>query len=99
MKNIFTFFLLVCWATSAFAQESMVTGRVTGAADGMGLPGVSVIVKETTTGTATDADGNYQIRVPNNNAVLVFRFLGYETREVQVGNQSVINVSLGTDTK
>lgn len=99
MKKIFTFLLLVCWVTSAFAQESIVTGRVTGAADGMPLPGVSVIVKATTIGTSTDADGNYQIRVPGNNAVLVFRFLGYENREVQVGNQSVINVSLNTDTK
>ncbi|WP_162053355.1 SusC/RagA family TonB-linked outer membrane protein [Pontibacter pamirensis] len=99
MKKIFTFLLLVCWVTSAFAQESVITGRVTGAADGIGLPGVSVIVKETTRGTATDAEGNYQIRVPDNNAVLVFRFLGYKTQEVPVGNQSVINVSLETDSE
>lgn len=99
MKKIFTFLLLVCWATGAFAQESMVTGTVTGAADGLPLPGVSVIVKGTTTGTSTDANGDYQIRVPGNDAVLVFRFLGYENKEVTVGNQSVIDVSLSTDTK
>ena len=99
MKKIYSFLLLVCWVTSAFAQESIVTGRVTGAADGIPLPGVSVIVKETTTGATTDADGQYQVRVPGNNAVLVFRFLGYESKEVRVGNQSVINVSLATDSK
>ncbi|GAB3533953.1 SusC/RagA family TonB-linked outer membrane protein [Pontibacter brevis] len=99
MRTVYTFLLLLCWTTCALAQGSIVTGRVTGAAEGTGLPGVSVIVKGTTTGTATDAEGNYQIRVPDNNAVLVFRFLGYETKEVPVGNQSVVNVTLGTDTK
>ncbi|MFD3000640.1 SusC/RagA family TonB-linked outer membrane protein [Pontibacter toksunensis] len=99
MKKIYTFLLLVCWVTTAFAQESIITGRVTGAADGIPLPGVSVTVKETTTGATTDADGNYQIRVPNNDAVLVFRYLGYENKEVMVGNQSVINVSLATDSR
>lgn len=91
--------LLVFWGTSAFAQESTVTGRVTGADQGIALPGVSVLVKGTTTGTITDINGDYSIQVPGNDAVLVFRFLGYDTREVKVGNQSVINVSLRTDTK
>jgi TonB-linked SusC/RagA family outer membrane protein len=99
MKKIFTFLLLVCWVTSAFAQGSTVTGRVTSSDDGTGLPGVSVLVKGTTTGTTTDANGDYQIAIPGSDAVLVFRFLGYETREVPVGNQSVVNISLGTDTK
>lgn len=101
MRNSFTliFLLLVCWATSASAQGTLVSGNVTGAEEGMALPGVSVIVKGTTTGTSTDASGNYQIRVPDNNAVLVFRFLGYQPREVTVGSQSVINVSLGTDSE
>jgi len=99
MRKIFTFLLLVCWAASAFAQGATVTGRVTGAVDGTALPGVSVVVKGTTAGTATDANGEYQLNVPGNDAVLVFRFLGYETKEMQVGSQSVVNVSLGTDTK
>lgn len=99
MKKIFTFLLMVCWAACAEAQESVVTGTVTGAADGIPLPGVSVIVQGTTTGTATDANGEYQIRVPGNDAVLVFRFLGYENQRVPVGNQSVIDVSLSTDSE
>ncbi|MCX2741604.1 SusC/RagA family TonB-linked outer membrane protein [Pontibacter anaerobius] len=102
MKNSFTLLillLLVCWAPDVLAQGSTVSGRVTGAEAGMPLPGVSVTVKGTTTGTTTDAEGNYEITVPGNDAVLVFRFLGYEAHEVQVGNQQQINVTLNTDTQ
>ena len=102
MKNTFTLImllLLTCWCTSALAQQREVSGRVTSADNGSGMPGVSVAVKGTSTGVATDAEGNYQIRVPGDNAVLVFRFLGYQTREVPVGSQSTINVNLATDTK
>ncbi|MDX5422727.1 MAG: SusC/RagA family TonB-linked outer membrane protein [Hymenobacteraceae bacterium] len=102
MRNSFTLIVLlltVCWAPGVLAQDNLVSGRVTGAEAGLGLPGVSVIVKGTTTGTATDANGEYQIRVPDQNATLVFRFLGYETQEVAVGNRSVVNVTLSTDTK
>ncbi|WP_347158361.1 SusC/RagA family TonB-linked outer membrane protein [Pontibacter chitinilyticus] len=101
MRNSFTLLvlLLLCWATSSFAQGTTVSGRVTGAEAGTALPGVSVIVKGTTTGTATDANGSYSLQVPGSDAVLVFRYLGYETKEVPVNNQSVINVTLGSDTK
>ncbi|MFD2513584.1 SusC/RagA family TonB-linked outer membrane protein [Pontibacter locisalis] len=103
MRNNFTFsllLLLLFLATSLYAQDTnVVTGKVTGAEEGMPLPGVSVLVKGTTTGTTTDTNGEFRIQVPGNNAVLVFRYLGYETKEVTVGNQSVINVALGTDTR
>jgi len=58
------------------------------------LPGVNVVVKGTSRGTSTDAQGKYTITVPDANAVLVFSFIGYSTKEVQVGTQSVINVSM-----
>ncbi|PRY14219.1 TonB-linked SusC/RagA family outer membrane protein [Pontibacter ummariensis] len=101
MRKIFTLLLLllVCWVNSALAQGQAVSGKVTAAENGLALPGVSVVVKGTTTGIATDGDGSYQLRVPGSNATLVFRFLGYETREVVVGNQQVINVSLNLDSK
>ncbi|WP_439882103.1 SusC/RagA family TonB-linked outer membrane protein [Pontibacter sp. MBLB2868] len=101
MRKNFTFIilLLLCLTNVALAQENYVTGKVTGAEQGMALPGVSVLVKGTTTGTTTDANGEFRIQVPNTSAVLVFRYLGYETKEVTVGNQSVINVSLNADTK
>ncbi|MBT0810503.1 TonB-dependent receptor [Litoribacter ruber] len=82
---------------SAQAQTRTVTGVVTSADDGESLPGVSVMVKGTSTGTSTDIDGRYSIEV-DENSVLRFSFIGMLTQEKQVGNQSVINVELGTDT-
>ncbi len=80
------------------AQDLTVTGKVTSAEDNTGLPGVNVVVKGTTTGTSTDADGVYRITVPAN-ATLVFSFVGLIAQEVAVGNRSQINVSMVSDTR
>jgi len=74
-------------------QPVTVTGKVTGE-DGNPLPGVNIVVKGTTTGTISDADGNYNIEVEDPDATLVFSFIGYYTREVVVGNQTSINVTM-----
>ncbi|MCD6202314.1 MAG: TonB-dependent receptor [Bacteroidales bacterium] len=76
-----------------YAQEIAVKGKVTDASDGSPIPGVNVVVKGTTIGTVTDAEGNYSLSVQKG-ATLVFSFVGYTTQEVQVNNQTVINVSL-----
>ncbi|MGM9511257.1 TonB-dependent receptor [Larkinella sp. GY13] len=73
--------------------DNTVTGKVTDE-KGDGLPGVSVLVKNTTQGTVTDASGQFRIQVPNPSATLVFSFLGYETREVIAGNQTTVTVQL-----
>jgi len=70
------------------------TGKVTSAEDGQPMPGVSVVLKGTTTGTNTRADGSYSLTVPNEKAVLVFSFIGFEPKEVVAGRQSVLNVTL-----
>lgn len=77
--------------------QKAITGVVRGADDGLPLPGVTVLVKGTTTGVSTEADGSYKIQVPDQGATLVFKFLGYVTQEMKVGTQSVINVSLQPD--
>ncbi|MGE7777014.1 SusC/RagA family TonB-linked outer membrane protein [Chitinophaga sp. NPDC101104] len=69
-----------------------VTGRVTGT-DGLPIPGVAIRVKGSTTGAISDAQGMYAINAPEG-SVLIFSFIGYNTKEVTVGGQSVINVSL-----
>lgn len=74
-----------------------ITGKVT-EANGGALPGVTVVVKGTTTGTVTDSDGKFAIDVPDNKAILVFSFVGYTTVEQSAG-QKVINVVLSEDTK
>ena len=70
-----------------------VTGKVT---DNKGetLVGVSILVKGTTTGTSSDVNGNFSITIPDNNAVLVFTYLGFVTQEVAVNNRSTITVVL-----
>lgn len=82
--------------TSAFAQIK-VTGVITDAKNGEPIPFASVVVKNTTTGTAADADGNYAITVPSANSVLIFSSVGYLTQEVENGGRTVINVMLATD--
>ncbi len=86
-------FLII--ATSTFSQRT-VTGKVADANDGFGIPGATVTIKGTTTGTITDFDGNFSIQA-NENDVLVVSFVGYESQEITVGSQSVINVDLGVD--
>jgi len=63
------------------------------------LPGVNVLVKGTTIGTMTDGDGRYSIVVPDNDAILVFSFIGYGEQELSVGTQSSINISMTPDVK
>lgn len=72
--------------------QTTVTGKVTAADDGLGLPGATVLLKGTLTGTVTDFDGNYEIQVPSAESVLVFSFTGMTEQEITVGSRSVIDV-------
>nr|WP_295930773.1 SusC/RagA family TonB-linked outer membrane protein [uncultured Dyadobacter sp.] len=75
--------------------DKTIKGKITSKIDGASLPGVSIIVKGTQVGTSSDASGNYSINVSEGTrAVLVFSYIGHETQEVAVGNESVINVTL-----
>src|SRR5690606_2988702 len=91
-------FVLTCLIGMSYAQNRQVSGRVTSAADGTAIAGVSVSVVGTTTATQTDGSGNYSISV-SNGAALSFSFVGYQTQRVNVGNQSVINVQLASDSE
>ncbi|HLT74503.1 MAG TPA: carboxypeptidase-like regulatory domain-containing protein, partial [Ohtaekwangia sp.] len=94
MKRILLTFCCACMLLSLHAQQQTVAGRVTDASDGTPLPGVSVVVKGTARGTATDTDGRYSLSV-NSTDVLVFSFIGYESQEVNVGERTTIDVSMG----
>ncbi|NOU59543.1 SusC/RagA family TonB-linked outer membrane protein [Marinifilum caeruleilacunae] len=78
------------------AQTKQISGTVTSADDGMGMPGVSVVIKGTTSGTSTDIDGKYALEAQSTD-VLVFSFVGMISQEILVGEQTVINVSLETE--
>ncbi|SFZ89272.1 TonB-linked outer membrane protein, SusC/RagA family [Flaviramulus basaltis] len=78
-----------------FAQEKTVSGTVSDAS-GLPLPGATVLVKGTTSGTSTDFDGKYSIEA-NQSATLVFSFVGYSTKEVVVGASNTVNITLEED--
>lgn len=80
-----------------FAQARTIKGKVTDATDNSPIVGVTVVLKGTSTAAQTDAEGNYSIAVPGNNAVLVFSFVGMVTREMPVGSGNVVDVSLASD--
>lgn len=89
--------VLLVAASNAFAQERTVSGRVTSTEDGTALPGVNVVLKGTTIGTATDADGRYSMSIPSSGGSLVFSFIGLQTQEIPIGDRSVVDVSLALD--
>lgn len=80
------------------AQGRKISGKITDSETGSPMPGVTVLVKGSSSGANTDGNGDYSINVPNN-ATLVFSFVGYTTQEVTVGNRSTINLALASDTK
>ncbi|MDX8339667.1 TonB-dependent receptor [Draconibacterium sp. IB214405] len=78
------------------AQVKSITGTVTSAEDGTGIPGVSVSVKGTTIGTVTNIDGQYQLDVPNDAQTIVFSFVGMKTIEAPISG-SVVNATMEAD--
>ncbi len=85
---------LMLWSMYGFAQGRVITGVVTSAEDGSPLVGVNVYLKGTTLGTITDLDGSYQIEVPDEEAVLVFSYVGFAEQEVPVAGKTRIDVAL-----
>lgn len=79
-KLILTIVAMFTLSVSVFAQKT-VTGTVTAASDGFGIPGVNVIVKGTTIGVATDIDGNFTLEVPDENVIIQFSAIGMKTVE------------------
>ncbi len=93
MRRQVLLLLFSLFAIVGFAQQRTVTGTVVSAEDGLPVIGASVHVKGTSQGATTDLDGKYSIKV-NENASLTFSYVGMQPKTVQVGNQSVINVTL-----
>jgi TonB-linked SusC/RagA family outer membrane protein len=94
IQKVLKLFLAICVISVYGMQAQTVSGTITDATDGSTLPGVNVIIKGTSTGASSDFDGNYSIDVSDENAILQFSFIGYETQEIAVNGRSVINVTL-----
>ena len=90
------FVILGIFAQNSFAQNASVSisGRLYDSKTNEPLIGGSVVIKGSTKGASTDANGKYSISVPNNKAVLVFRYVGYNSTEIEVGNKTAIDVAL-----
>ena len=92
----FSLILFMCLQV-ALAQTRGITGTITGADDGVAIPGVSVVVRGTTIGTITDTEGFYTLNVPESAQILMFTFIGMKTVEETIGDRSVIDVVLEID--
>ncbi len=86
--------VLFIFTPAVLAQEKTITGKVVASDTKEPMPGVNVIVKGKTMGTLTGVDGTYSIKVPSDNEILVFSFIGYANQELPVAGKTVINVTL-----
>jgi len=97
-KKVMAYFLLfMCYATISANAQDVITGKVTDDG-GEGLIGVTIFNKATNSGAATDIDGNFSLEAAAD-AVLIFSYIGYETKTVSVNGQTILNVTLGPDSK
>lgn len=100
MKHFFKLTLCIAMLLSSFgyswAQQRTITGSVTDP-EGVALPGVTVIIKGTTTGAVTDLDGKFSLKAPESGATLVISFIGLRSQEIVIGNQTQFNVTLEED--
>src|SRR6186713_1418314 len=97
-KSLWIFAAMILFSLGfAPPQSRTITGKVTSAEDGNGMPGINVLVKGTKNGTVTDAQGNYSVTVSAHGGTLIFSFVGYETKEIKIGTSNVIDVVLSPD--
>lgn len=97
MRKTLLFLIFAFLSLSSFAQERVISGKVTSGEDGTNLPGVSVVVQGTTRGTVTDTEGRYQLQISEGDQVLVFSFIGMLRQEITIGNQESIHVIMAAD--
>lgn len=96
-KILVSVFLVCAVMYQGYGQDApSVTGTVTAASDGAPLPGVSIIIKNTTTGVTTDFDGNYTVNAPAD-ATLIFSYIGFQRLEVPVNGQATVDVQMNED--
>jgi len=98
-RQCFLFLCLSLTITQVFGQGKLVSGVVSGSDNRKPLSGVSVAVKGTKQGTITDAQGKFNIKLKSNDAVLVFSTLSYQSKEVTVGNNTSLSITLLPDVK
>ncbi|MFZ4544655.1 MAG: TonB-dependent receptor [Saprospiraceae bacterium] len=97
MKKIILYFIaLWCTINIALAQKR-ISGDVRDKADGQALVGANVVVKGTSNGAATDADGNFSFQASENARILVVSYTGYISQELEIPNTGILNITMSTD--
>jgi TonB-dependent SusC/RagA subfamily outer membrane receptor len=98
MKRFLLFLLLgIGLLTNVHAQERVISGKVISSEDGLPLPGVNVVIKGTTAGTVTDADGNYRLSGAPETGIIVFSFIGLTSQEVDITGKTTADVNMSPD--
>lgn len=99
MKKPLLLLVVALFPSWLFAQEATITGKVVSVEDNEPIPGVNVTIRNSSSGTITDLDGNYRLTIPEEaEQVLVFSFIGMLAKEIPIENKSVIDVSLAPET-
>ncbi len=98
MKKLTIFLAFLLFAGFTVQAQMQISGTVTGADDGLSIPGVSIVVKDNPTiGTTTDIDGKYSLTVPSNTEAIIFSFVGMKLQEITINGRSVIDVVMEAD--
>lgn len=95
--RILVLLVLIFLSQYAWAQDRIISGKVTDAAEGSPIIGANVIVKGTTIGTITNVEGEYRISIPEGENVLTISYVGYGNIDIEVGSRTVVDVSLRAD--
>ncbi|MDW7695979.1 SusC/RagA family TonB-linked outer membrane protein [Flammeovirgaceae bacterium SG7u.111] len=82
-----------------FAQERVLTGKITSSTDGSPLPGVNVLIKGTTIGSISNFDGNFALKIPGDATTLVFSYIGFQSLEMEIGEKSKFDIVMTEDAK
>lgn len=98
-KSLLLILCVLLGSISVWAQTKNISGKITGADDGQPIPGAAVMVKGTSIGTVSNADGVYSLQVPQDASALLVSYMGMLTQEVAIQGRSTINVTLQSDTK
>ncbi|WP_109832020.1 SusC/RagA family TonB-linked outer membrane protein [Reichenbachiella versicolor] len=99
LKSIVVMLLLFMATAPAALAQRVISGKVKASEDNSDLPGVTITIPGTTTGTITDIDGNYSIKIPEGATQLSFSFIGYATQVKEIGAQAVVDVVLEVETE
>jgi len=95
--RLLTVLLCLMYSFTVNAQDKTVTGTIVSNKDNLPLPGVSILIKGTSIGTVTNIDGVYKLELPQDATTLVYSYIGFKSVEMEIGDQSTLDITLEED--